>query len=174
MVFNPSGCVINSSIDGCIQMKSYLVGEPILKLALCDDVITNESQNHGIKLDSYSFNKCVDDRNFETNRVLLVKPPAGEMVAMNYKISQSFNYPFRIYPFLTEISSHKIEFMLKISSTYGTDCTASKVNIKFSIPKSVSTIKLDLPKDKAIAKSQKADYDDNEKTVSWDIQKFGG
>lgn len=43
VVFNPSGCVINSSIDGCIQMKSYLVGEPILKLALCDDVITNES-----------------------------------------------------------------------------------------------------------------------------------
>ncbi len=173
VVFNSSGCVINSSIDGCIQMKSYLLGEPTLKLSLCDDVIVGDNQNFGIKLDNYSFDKCVDDKNFEMNRTLIIKPPTGEFVAMNYRISQNFLYPFKIYPFLSEISNYKIEFMLKISSTFNTDATASKVNIKFSVPKTSSTVKLDLPKDKE-AKLQKAEYDDSEKCVNWEIQKFKG
>ena len=173
VVFNSSGCVINSSIDGCIQMKSYLMGDPVLKLSLCDDVIVGDNQNFGIKLENYSFDKCVDDKNFEMNRTLLIKPPTGEFVAMNYRISQNFLYPFKIYPFLSEISNYKIEFMIKISSTFNVDATASKVNIKFSVPKSSSTVKLDLPKDKE-AKIQKAEYDDSEKLVNWEIQKFKG
>ena len=36
ILFNSSGYVINSSIDGCIQMKSYLIGNPSLKLMLND------------------------------------------------------------------------------------------------------------------------------------------
>jgi AP-4 complex subunit mu-1 len=38
MLFNASGYVINSSIDGCIQMKSYLHGNPPLKLMLNEDL----------------------------------------------------------------------------------------------------------------------------------------
>ena len=175
VVFNSSGCVINSSIDGCIQMKSYLVGEPVLKLCLSDDVIVGESsQNFGVRLENYSFNKCVDDRNFETNKTLLIRPTAGEFVAMNYKISQNFLYPFKIYSFLSEVSSHKIEFLIKINSTFNTDATASKVNVRFSVPKSASSVKLDYQKGKETAKLQKAEYDDADKSVNWEIMKFKG
>jgi AP-4 complex subunit mu-1 len=38
MLFNTSGYVINSSIDGCIQMKSFLQGNPPLKLILNQDL----------------------------------------------------------------------------------------------------------------------------------------
>jgi AP-4 complex subunit mu-1 len=38
ILFNSSGYVINSSVDGCIQMKSYLIGNPALKLILNDDI----------------------------------------------------------------------------------------------------------------------------------------
>lgn len=38
ILFNASGYVINSSIDGCIQMKSYLQGNPALKLLLNEDI----------------------------------------------------------------------------------------------------------------------------------------
>lgn len=173
VVFNSSGCVINSNIDGSIQMKSYLIGDPILKLCFCDDIIVGDSQTHGIKFENYSFNKCVDDKNFEMNRTLVIRPPQGEFVAMNYRINQNFLYPFKIYPFLSEISNYKIEFMLKISSTYGTEATASKVTVKFAVPKSSGSVRLDLPKDKE-AKSQKAEYDEGEKCVTWEIEKFKG
>ena len=39
VLFSNSGYVINSSIDGCIQMKSYLEGSPELRLALNEDLV---------------------------------------------------------------------------------------------------------------------------------------
>lgn len=39
VLFNASGYVINSSIEGCIQMKSYLTGNPPLRLALNEDLV---------------------------------------------------------------------------------------------------------------------------------------
>ena len=38
VLFNSNGAVINSSIDGVIQMKSYLRGNPGLRLVLNDDL----------------------------------------------------------------------------------------------------------------------------------------
>lgn len=37
-LFNANGMVINSSIDGVIQMKSYLQGNPDLRLVLNNDL----------------------------------------------------------------------------------------------------------------------------------------
>ena len=56
ILFNSSGYVINSSIDGCIQMKSYLLGNPALKLLLSDDITMAESNTTGsIVLDDCNF-----------------------------------------------------------------------------------------------------------------------
>ena len=38
-MFDPNGVVLNSSIDGTIQMKSYLSGNPPLRLALNEDLV---------------------------------------------------------------------------------------------------------------------------------------
>ena len=43
VLFNSSGYVVNSSIDGCIQMKSYLDNNPKLQLGLNDDLIVGKS-----------------------------------------------------------------------------------------------------------------------------------
>ena len=37
------GYVLNSTIDGCIQMKSYLSGNPGLRLALNEDLVVRTS-----------------------------------------------------------------------------------------------------------------------------------
>jgi AP-4 complex subunit mu-1 len=39
VLFNASGYVVNSSIDGSIQMKSFLSGNPELRLALNEDLV---------------------------------------------------------------------------------------------------------------------------------------
>jgi len=39
ITFNTNGYVLNSNIDGTIQMKSYLAGNPELKLALNEDLV---------------------------------------------------------------------------------------------------------------------------------------
>ena len=45
VLFNSNGEVINSSIDGVIQMKSYLRGNPGLRLVLNDDLHVGQSPN---------------------------------------------------------------------------------------------------------------------------------
>lgn len=56
ILFNASGYVINSSVDGCIQMKSYLVGNPALKLTLNEDLTLAEYNSSGaIVLDDCNF-----------------------------------------------------------------------------------------------------------------------
>ena len=39
VLFNSHGYLVNSSIDGCIMMKSFLAGNPELHLALNEDLI---------------------------------------------------------------------------------------------------------------------------------------
>jgi hypothetical protein len=39
VLFNAQGQVLNSTLDGCIQMKSYLAGNPELRLALNEDLV---------------------------------------------------------------------------------------------------------------------------------------
>lgn len=61
ILFNSSGYVINSSIDGCIQMKSYLTGNPALKVVLNDDLTVADSNSPGsIVLDDCNFHECVN------------------------------------------------------------------------------------------------------------------
>jgi AP-4 complex subunit mu-1 len=42
-LFNSNGMVINAAIDGVIQMKSYLIGNPELRLVLNNDLTVGRS-----------------------------------------------------------------------------------------------------------------------------------
>ena len=78
ILFNSSGYVINSSIDGCIQMKSYLIGNPSLKLMLNDDLTIADTNTPGsIILDDCNFHESVQHNEFLTNKALKIMPPEG-------------------------------------------------------------------------------------------------
>lgn len=100
MIFNASGYVINSSIDGCIQMKSYLHGNPSLKLILNDDVVVAGSTTPGkVVLDDFNFHESVNYSEFELNKALKITPPEGEFIVMNYRVTTDFNAPFRVHAY---------------------------------------------------------------------------
>ena len=77
MLFNASGYVINSSIDGCIQMKSYLHGNPPLKLMLNDDLVVSGQGKGTIVIDDCNFHESVNYQEFEMNKALKINPPEG-------------------------------------------------------------------------------------------------
>lgn len=58
-IFNPpiQGYILTSEIDGTIQMKSYLTGNPEIRLALNDDLSIGRSGRsiYGIALQSLSY-----------------------------------------------------------------------------------------------------------------------
>jgi AP-4 complex subunit mu-1 len=41
------GYILNSTIDGCIQMKSYLSGNPALRIALNEDLVVGKENAGG-------------------------------------------------------------------------------------------------------------------------------
>ena len=47
VLFNANGYILNSTIDGCIQMKSYLSGNPGLRLALNEDLVVGKENAVG-------------------------------------------------------------------------------------------------------------------------------
>lgn len=104
-LFNANGMLINSSIDGVIQMKSYLQGNPELRLVLNNDLQVGKGNGSGsVVLDDCNFHECVDVRDFEAMKTISINPPDGEFLVMNYRINGEFSAPFRIYPFIEETS----------------------------------------------------------------------
>ena len=117
ILFNASGYVINSSIDGCIQMKSYLSGNPALKLVLNDDLTMADSNSPGsVVLDDCNFHESVNYGEFILNKALKINPPEGEFVVMNYRVTTDFAAPFKIFAYFEQVNPYKLELMLKVES----------------------------------------------------------
>ena len=161
VLFNSSMNVINSSIDGSIKMKSYLTGNPFLRLTF----------NNDTRFDDYNFHECVDDSDFTFNRKLLITPPAGEFVAMNYRMTRDFDFPFKIFSFLNQESEYKIELLLKVKCELPKENSAKMVSIRFSTPESGSSVN---PTLSASVKGESVVYNENERAVQWDIENFKG
>ena len=74
-------------------MKSYLTGNPGLRLVLNDDLVVGK-QNNGsfgaVVLDDCAFHECVDTRDFDALKTLAINPPDGEFLVMNYRISGDY------------------------------------------------------------------------------------
>jgi AP-4 complex subunit mu-1 len=124
-------------------MKSYLSGNPGLRLALNEDMVVgkeNASGYGGIVLDDCNFHECVNLDDFESGRTLALIPPDGEFVVMNYRITSEFRAPFRIFPLLEETSQYKIELVLKVRADIPEGNTGTNVVIKFPVPKNAATV----------------------------------
>lgn len=107
-------------------MKSYLKGNPGLRLVLNDDLIVGKgSTGGGVILDDCAFHESVDTRDFDALRTLAIQPPDGEFLVMNYRMNADYQTPFRIYPFIDELANYKLQFTLKIKATCPSDKTAT-------------------------------------------------
>jgi AP-4 complex subunit mu-1 len=73
-------------------MKSYLKGNPGLRLVLNDDLQVGKSaiNTGGVTLDDCAFHESVDTRDFDALRTLAIQPPDGEFLVMNYRINADY------------------------------------------------------------------------------------
>ena len=84
VLFNANGYIVNSSIDGSIQMKSFLSGNPELRLALNEDLVIGKGSGAygSVILDDCNFHECVHLDEFESSRTLHFIPPDGEFAVL--------------------------------------------------------------------------------------------
>lgn len=179
VLMSANGFVVNSAIDGSIQMKSYLMGNPELKLALNEDVqIKNQNiggGSHGgygaVTLDDCNFHECVDLEDFADQRTLSFYPPDGEFAVMNYRITGEFRVPFRIFPFVEQQSAHRLEVTIKVRSDIPEQNYGGNVQISCAMPKGTASVSTELGSQLS---GQAAEYLASEHRLVWTIKKFQG
>jgi AP-4 complex subunit mu-1 len=173
-LFNRSGALINSGVDGAIKMKSYLKNSPELKIVLCDDVLFGKGTSYTsgrMEIENCNFYQGVSTKELENLKTLYLIPPEGEFILMNYHISNDFAPPFRIFAIVEE-SDYKLEVKLKVQANFSNKIHGANILVKFNVPKETQSVYFDLPKNKQI--EQKVDYIQNQHLCVWRIARMLG
>lgn len=175
VLFNANGYVVNSSIDGCIQMKSFLAGNPELRLALNEDLVIGRNGEYGsVILDDCNFHECVHLDEFEQQKTIHFFPPEGEFSVLNYRISAGdFRNPFKIFPVIEIIDTYKMEFVLTILADIPESNHGINIIVRIPVPRSTRSAKTDQPHS-ADNPTSNAEYSAQDKRMIWTIRKFPG
>ena len=177
VLFNSNGSILKSEIDGCVRMKSYLSGQPELRLGLNEDIVVGRQGNAGMVygatiVDDMTFHQACRLQDFDRDRVISLQAPEGECIALNYRINQDFDLPFRVFPFIEEIDSSRTDMVLKIRSDIPSTSSATIVTVSIPLPQRTTSCKPTLPP--SVSRNQTAEYLEAEKKVIWTIKKFQG
>jgi AP-4 complex subunit mu-1 len=173
ILFNNTGYVVNSSIDGSILMKSFLSGNPELRLALNEDlVIGKTSGSYGsVVLDDCNFHECVHLDEFESSRTLHFLPPDGEFAVLNYRITADYRAPFKLYPTIEESGTYKVDAIIVLRADIPEANYGSNVVVRMPVPRGTVSV---LPEFNVEIAGCSAEYLANDKRVVWTIRKFNG
>lgn len=182
VTFSSSGYILTSEVDGTIQMKSYLSGNPEIRLALNEDLSIGsgggsnyEYEGTGgmgmVMLDDCNFHESVRLDDFDLDRTLTLVPPDGEFPVMNYRMTQEFKVPFKVYPVIEEAGAFKAELVLKVRAEFACTITANSVILRAPLPKSTTRASFEL---ELGASGQSTDFKEGNKTMEWTLRKIAG
>jgi len=178
VLFSNNGYVLNSTIDGCIQMKSYLAGNPELRLALNEDLVIGKDDNNNaygnsVVLDDVSFHDCVNLTEFEAGRVLSFLPPDGEFVVLNYRLTGEYRTPFRIFPSIEETGAKSLEITILARAEMEPTHFGANVVLELPLPRCTTTATCQLMNSQNVSHPH-AEFVVAEKKVVWTMKKFPG
>mmetsp|Transcript_18984 Transcript_18984/g.27038 ORF Transcript_18984/g.27038 Transcript_18984/m.27038 type:complete len:495 (+) Transcript_18984:69-1553(+) len=178
VLFSSNGYVLNSTIDGCIQMKSYLAGNPQLRLALNEDLIVGKnsgstSYSSGVTVDDINFNDCVNLSEWDHGRTLSFYPPDGEFIVLSYRMTGEFKTPFRIFPSIEEVEANKLEIAVHIRAEIPDNHFGANVAIEVPLPHSTTAATCSVVSTPG-ATGVNAEYVSQDKKLVWNLKKFPG
>ncbi|KAH9315525.1 hypothetical protein KI387_024152, partial [Taxus chinensis] len=182
VTFSSSGYILTSEIDGTIQMKSYLTGNPEIRLALNEDLSIGRSGHSSydysssagagmVILDDCNFHESVRLDNFDLDRTLTLVPSDGEFPVMNYRMTQEFKPPFRVNSLIEEAGAFKAEVMLKVRADFSNTITANTVALHMPLPKYTTRVSFELEPG---AVGQTTDFKEGNKMLEWGLRKIVG
>ena len=169
-----SGAIVRAEVDGCLVMKSYLKGEPVVHLGLSDRDINNPSRPP-IVFQDVNFHHDIGPQDFEHTRMLRFAPPAGEFIALNYRLTSDVRLPFRVFPFIEGSTKHnnQIAIIVKIFADFSSSLIATDVSVSIPVPKASISISSELGY-AATSMGERAELYKNQQLYIWSIPNFVG
>jgi AP-4 complex subunit mu-1 len=176
ITFNSSGYVQNSAIDGSIQVKSYLSGRPLVKIALNEDLqiagrddgYGSYGSNYGVLIDDCNFYEHCNLDNFGIDRTITLNPSQGEFALMNYRTTREIRPPFRVTTSLNDAAPFKVELVMKIRAEFAQRIVAPALMLSVPVPK--STISVSFGSENKV----QGQFLEKEKKVTFTLRKVTG
>ena len=178
VTISATGHVVCSDIDGCIKVRSFLTGNPEIRMSLNDvirvkyDESNYNVNSHGglsVVLDDCRFHECVNVEEFNRYSSLVFRPPSGESIVMKYHTVGDLQLPFRVYPILEVPSETQIKLQLKISCEVPKIYHAVGITLHIPVPKSTTNVVYD-----SSSGANRFEYNQRQKCISWAIQRMNG
>ncbi|EEA05480.1 AP-2 complex mu subunit protein, putative [Cryptosporidium muris RN66] len=208
VVLDYNGNIVRCNVDGSILMKSYLIGEPELMLGFTDNIILSDDYNYtsisplnitsdlATVIDDCNFHECVDINEFLQNKIIILRPPEGEFILMNYRVSTGcLKIPFKtttiiepsgnlpnIFESIGNLSDNnrnnrsdctKLDFVIKIKSEIPSNLHATNLIIMCPVPKKVSNIIFETIHP-LIPIPQSSLYNEKQHKIVWNIKRIPG
>lgn len=203
-IFDASGRLRTSSIVGSVQVKSYLHGNPMIRLGLTDTLMLlpeqeqynvqgdrfplsyGSSDDGPVVLDTYSLHESVDREVFAREKVLELVPPEGHFSLLTYRCSRSFRPPFLVHPIIEDDphSAEKITLYIRIQTEYEPKKTATGVEVVLPLPPTVSRAHLEIDSEEnegpilsklaGTSFGQKAEWHARDSKITWTLRNLPG
>ncbi|KAK3241350.1 hypothetical protein CYMTET_48873 [Cymbomonas tetramitiformis] len=183
VTFNASGYLLTSAIDGSIKMKSYLSGNPDIRVALNEDLAVGSTENSpfagdygkgggvSLLLDDCNFHSCARLKDFDADRTITLTPPDGEFVLMNYRTTHEFKPPFKIYTAVEEVAPYVAELVIKVRAEFPASKNGSNVVLKMPLPKATTRASCHIGPGQT---GQTTEWKESTKEIQWSFKKISG
>ncbi|XP_036363231.1 AP-4 complex subunit mu isoform X1 [Octopus sinensis] len=178
VVITNDGLVSRMDVTGNINVKSFLSGNPVIKLAVNEDLTLAEQGkpkdfNSHVTMEQCSFHQCVRKEEFNTSRCLILNPPIGEFSAMTYRLASDppLKPPFRLQVQEKDFDSPSRDtcLSLQLLSHIPENTEAVNIVLRIPVPGTVSGISQQL-----IGPDQTIELKASNKQIVWNIKKFPG
>jgi len=143
VLFSASGDVVACEVTGSLILRNCLSGQPDISIYLNDDFIVGRNSgggNEAIVIEDCNFHKCVDAARFAAEKALTASAPRGETVLMNYRAAQIESLPFRVYPFVDEVSPTKMVATVKVHADVPPDKYGLNVSVCVNVPRTCVSV----------------------------------
>lgn len=123
LLFNPDGETLMSQVQGRVQVKCELSGNPECtfglndKLSLQRDLGGKVGEQNSVTFQDMNFHRCVKLNKFSKEKAITFTPPDGEFQLMSYVISNNIVSPFKVITFYQK-NQEGIEIKIKLKSVF--------------------------------------------------------
>ncbi|KDQ19754.1 hypothetical protein BOTBODRAFT_27183 [Botryobasidium botryosum FD-172 SS1] len=171
LMMSSNGAVLRADVDGHIQMRAYLSGEPECKFGLNDKIMLEKSErgagDSAVELDDCQFHQCVRLNKFDSERAISFIPPDGEFELMRYRSTSNVNLPLRVHPIVTEHGRSRVEYTIAVKANFDPKLAATDVVLR--IPTPLNTTKVDVK-----VSHGKGKYVPGENHLTWKVPRLQG
>ncbi|XP_071501434.1 AP-4 complex subunit mu-1-like [Diadema antillarum] len=176
VLMTANGSVIQSELNGSVQLRSFLIGNPELVIGVSEDLVIGRgspvSSGPGVRLDHVQFHPTISLSEFEQKRVLTIQPQEGETTIMKYGMSSQLPsvLPFRVSAVSTKhVEKQVVDVELALMCNMDPKNHAVNITAILPLPKATTDVAPSLQSQTQTVEHKKAD-----KTAVWTIKKMTG